>query len=462
MLKSKVKRYVRATRGYLHNRQLIRKKGSAPPVSQVDTKRLSKCKVIFAAIDALSWDILWPLIKKGKMPNLARLIDNGTYGPLKTLFPALSPELWNSIGTGKLPAKHGIVGFMTEDRQSGRSVPYTSNMRKCKTIWEILGDYGKTASVVGWWNTWPAEPVNGAMVSGILGYKEKDLTKKKGQDHHAEMTRKGRLRAGSFNKQTYPEGLFQEVEGVIRPPDEIGDAEPFIKDLWECSAGFSKSEKDVLRLITNVYNGDRTYVEIAKYLNEKLCPDFLTFYMAGVDVIGHKYWAYMEPHRFSVEVQEDKIAIYKDVILNYYMYVDQVIGEFSALMDDNTVMAVISDHGMSPDDRRFKKTGVNSGRHINEDGVFVFSGKHIRKCHQIEGNSILDITPTLLALFGLPSGDDMDGSVMSEIFEDGFFDTYPIYFFDGYDTGREFDLSPIESPVDEEIADRLRSLGYIE
>jgi predicted AlkP superfamily phosphohydrolase/phosphomutase len=150
------------------------------------------------------------------------------------------------------------------------------------------------------------------------------------------------------------------------------------------------------------------------------------------------------------------------VLRNYYRYVDNVIGKFAALMDDNTVMAVISDHGMSPDDRRFKKTGVNSGKHVNEDGVFVMAGRHIKKHCQVEGHSILDITPTLLALYGLPCGHDMDGSVMEAIFEDDFLRGRPVYYHDGYDVGRIFDPSPIESPVDEEIAERLRSLGYIE
>jgi predicted AlkP superfamily phosphohydrolase/phosphomutase len=461
-LKQKIKRHVRAAKGYFHNRRLIRDKVPAPTRSEVDSTRFSDCQIILAAIDAVSWDILWPLIEQGRAPNLGRLVANGSYGPLRTLYPALSPELWNSIGTGKVPNKHGVVGFVAQDPKSGKLVPYTSNMRRCKAIWEILGDYGKKVSVIGWWNTWPAEPVNGTMVSGILGYKEKDLGGPKRQDNHVELTRKGRLRAESFSDQTFPEGLFEKVKYLIRTPDKVDDAHPFMRELWSHDSDLSKTEREVLRLITHVYNSDRTYVDIAKHLLDTLSPDLLTFYVAGVDVVGHKYWAYMEPQSFSAQIPRHKIDLYKDVLKDYYTFVDEVVGHFVSGMKEDTIMAVISDHGMSADNRKFSKTGVNSGRHLDEDGVFILSGPHIRRNHRVEGSSILDVTPTLLASLGFPVGADMDGCALSEVFEEGFLEKYPLYYIEGYDKGKRFDSSPIESPVDEEIKERLRSLGYIE
>jgi len=462
VLRPQIKKMVRRVRGYWHNRRLIRAKRVAPK-DWVTERHANDNKIILMAIDALAWKILDPLLDQGRLPHLRWVIERGSYGPLKTLCPALSPELWNTIGTGKLPRKHGITGFMARDPETGRLVPYTSNMRRCKAIWEILGDHNKRVGVVGWWNTWPAEPVNGSMVSGILGYKVKDLEKTRNIDRFVEFTRKSRLKASSFDQQTYPGSLFDEIRGLIRPPTQFEDAHGFIRRIWEMGDGLGQTEKDSLRLMTSVYNIDRTYRDVAKHIYMESRLDFLTFYLAGVDVAGHKYWAYMEPERFRDLVSPGKIARYGGLIHDYYAYVDEVVGEFLAMADTDTTLAVVSDHGMSADARLFRKTGINSARHFDEDGVFVLMGPHIRANNRIGGTaSVLDITPTLLRLMGLPIGADMDGCPIEDVFTPAFRSENPVRLIRTYDADRRFTDNPIESPVDEEIKERLKSLGYID
>ena len=419
-------------------------------------------KVVLIGVDALTWDILSPLVDEGRVPNVAKLIAEGCSGPVRTLYPARSPEIWNSISTGKLPRKHGIRGFMTKDRATGRLRPLTSNMRKCSAIWEIVGHYGKEVGVVGWWNTWPAEQVNGSMVCGIIGYKNRDLGISSGPDNIVEPTRKARLKDSSFERQTHPEELYDEIKDLIRPEDQIEDAHPFVKRLWAREEELSEIEKASLSLLTNVYNSDRTYVEAAKYLYTKESPDLLAFYLSGVDVVGHKYWAYMQPDCFSGKVPEQRIGLYGDLIRDYYLFIDEVVGWFMSERTPETVITVISDHGMSADPRKFARNQINSGRHVDEDGVFIASGKYIREHFRAEDVSVLDITPTLLASYGLPAGADMDGRVAYEIFEDEFLKARPPYCVKTHDGGRQHSPVPVESPVDREIEERLRSLGYIE
>ncbi|MBW2174319.1 MAG: alkaline phosphatase family protein [Deltaproteobacteria bacterium] len=429
----------------------------------VEVCRANDSKIILLAIDALSWRLMTPLLDQGRLPNLKSLMQRGTYGPLKTICPALSPELWNSISTGKLPKKHGITGFMAKDPKTGKLVPFTSNMRRCHTIWEILGDYDKEVGVVGWWNSWPAEPVNGSMVSGILGYKIKDLEEVKGTDQFVELTRKSKLTASSFRQQAYPEPLFDEIREFIRPPDRFDDSHDFIKRTWENIDGMGQLEKQSLELITSVYNIDRTYKDIAKYIYTKSRPDFLTFYVAGVDVIGHKYWIYMEPEVFSRPPSDEKIKQYGSFIHEYYEYVDQIVGEFADLAGDDTILGVVSDHGMSADDSLFRRTGINSARHFDEDGIFILSGPSVKQDHVVRnGVSVLDITPTLLRLMGMPIGADMDGRPMEEALTSEFRSNNPVKYVASYDTGRKYTDAPVESPVDDEIKARLKSLGYID
>ena len=77
-----------------------------------------------------------PLIDAGKMPNLARLIEEGICGNIATLQPVLSPILWTSIATGKRAYKHGIHGFSEPDPLSGGIRPVTNLSRKTKASLE--------------------------------------------------------------------------------------------------------------------------------------------------------------------------------------------------------------------------------------------------------------------------------------------------------------------------------------
>ena len=125
-------------------------------------------KVILLGWDAADWQIIEPLMNAGHMPALQKLVANGTSGNISTLQPPLSPMLWNSIATGKSAAKHGILGFV-EPRADGSGVqPVTSTSRKTKAIWNIASQNGLSSTVVGWFASHPAEPVNGTIVSDQL------------------------------------------------------------------------------------------------------------------------------------------------------------------------------------------------------------------------------------------------------------------------------------------------------
>src|SRR5262245_61079923 len=95
--------------------------------------------------DAADWKMINPLLERGQMPNLHKLIDNGVMGNVASLSPMLSPILWTSIATGKHADKHMILGFAEPDGDSGKLRPVTSTSRKSKAIWNILSEHGKRA-----------------------------------------------------------------------------------------------------------------------------------------------------------------------------------------------------------------------------------------------------------------------------------------------------------------------------
>ena len=79
------------------------------------------------------------------------------------------PVIWTTIATGKTPDQHRIGHFVAVN-EKGEQLPVTSQMRKVKALWNILSDAGRRVGVVGWWATWPAEKVNGTIVSDHFAY----------------------------------------------------------------------------------------------------------------------------------------------------------------------------------------------------------------------------------------------------------------------------------------------------
>src|SRR5690606_19064360 len=122
-------------------------------------------KVLLIGWDAADWSVAQPLIEAGKMPSLKRLIEEGVSGDLATIRPVLSPMLWTSIATGKRAWQHGIHGFTEPCPETGGIRPITNLSRKTKAIWNILNQRGLRSSVIGWWPSHPAEPINGVMVT---------------------------------------------------------------------------------------------------------------------------------------------------------------------------------------------------------------------------------------------------------------------------------------------------------
>jgi len=99
-----------------------------------------KPKVLLIGFDGATWNTFRASLNQGLMPNLAGLIRNGVKAPLKTIRPTLSPVIWTSIATGKLPEKHGVKAIVDIHENTGRMFPLTSKKVKTKRIWQILSE----------------------------------------------------------------------------------------------------------------------------------------------------------------------------------------------------------------------------------------------------------------------------------------------------------------------------------
>jgi predicted AlkP superfamily phosphohydrolase/phosphomutase len=115
-------------------------------------------RVMVFGIDGGTWDVIIPLLKQGKLPNLRALMENGQYGILHSdAGSTYSPVVWTSIFTGKLPKNHGVTEWEFSD----------SRNRFSKSLWNILNEYGQKAITVNIPGTFPPEKILGIQISGF-------------------------------------------------------------------------------------------------------------------------------------------------------------------------------------------------------------------------------------------------------------------------------------------------------
>jgi hypothetical protein len=124
--------------------------------------------VIFVGLDGADWQLLDRYIASGAMPNLAALVSEGAGGVLTSLHPPLSPLVWTTMMTGASPVDHRILDFTRFNPLDGREEPITSDERRLPAVWNMATAAGRRVAVIGLWATFPAEAVNGLIVSDRL------------------------------------------------------------------------------------------------------------------------------------------------------------------------------------------------------------------------------------------------------------------------------------------------------
>ena len=104
---------------------------------------------------------------------------------------------------------------------------------------------------------------------------------------------------------------------------------------------------------------------------------------------------------------------------------------------------------------------VISGDH-RLNGIFLGWGEHIRKGERVDNVHIMDLAPTILHTLGLPVLEDMDGRVLSEVFDKDFARDHQVALEDRRADSRQERTVPYSREENEEIIERMRALGYIE
>jgi len=401
--------------------------------------------------DGADWDILEPYMAKGEMPNLARLREGGAWGRMMTDDPMLSPILWTSIATGKTADLHGITWFMS-DGPDGSKIPVTSRDRKVRTVWNIASEHDESVGVIGWWATWPAEPVHGFIVSDYVAYHSFGVT-------------------GSTLEvpgKTYPPDLMKMVEAVRVPPREVSTS-LLLSMVNTTAAGLDRDGGSgpyggpVQHLRQNI-STSLLYTNLATRLLPKERPRLFAIYYEGTDATEHLFGEYAPPKQ--PWVSEEDYQRYRGTLEAYWKWQDQLLGELLEKRGKNTVVMVISDHGFRTGDERLKENrfdiAVADQSHM-PDGIICLNGPGIQPGARIRGADIYDVAPTILHLLGLPVAQDMKGHVLEDAFTSDYRKKHPTATTPTYETGPwdRGDEIVVDKAAGKKLEEMLRSLGYI-
>src|SRR5579872_5757097 len=324
--------------------------------------------VIFVGLDAADWQLLDDYIAKGSMPNLGRLVNEGTSGVLETIRPPLSPLVWTTMMTGVSPLEHGILDFAQFDPKTGAKEPITSSSRRVPAIWNMASSQGKRVGVIGLWATYPAEPVNGTIVSD-------------------------RLFTFLFNQDAPP-------AGVVSPPDRDSWARDMLKrandqidesavkaylpwlthDEYVRNADARDPYAQPISALRRILIDTQVYDSLGRDIVATQKPDLGIVYFEGTDTIGHVFAPFAPPKQ--PQVSDADYERYHDVPERYFRHIDEVLGAYRQLAEaSNAVLMLASDHGFLWKEGRptaFSSNATSTAaKWHRSDGMYVIWGPGI-------------------------------------------------------------------------------------
>lgn len=367
-------------------------------------------RVVVVGVNGMEWDVLRPLLLQGELPNLARVIKNGTYGKLQTVSAPNCPRVYSTLFTSTRPEEHGVTGFIVG------GITANTNMLKEEPIWSILSKNDVTVGMANVPATFPVMPVNGYMISGMLT---------RGKD-----CEDGVLCAPKLS----------EVEGgsAVYPPELKADLLKNVGDYYiDCSRMPSAEqlkghESEVIDAwLKKVDLIREQQIKLFDYVLSTHPTEFTWLAQSCEDRTGH--WLYpIAPYNAGYNPKVNSVR--PDAFPHQYVGFDRVLGTVLKHIDENTYLIIVSDHGIKPL-REFEQTDPHAhmdhekttpviAKHDFADGddvpgSIIVMGPGIKRDFRLMGleASVYDVAPTILHLYGIKQPEQMRGHVLNQIFE---------------------------------------------
>lgn len=415
-------------------------------------------RVLLFGIDAADRVVIERMVARGELPHFARLMREGVTATMLVEEPVFSPVVWTSELTGFRPDAHGITSFTR--LTDGKRVPVTSNLRERKSVWEIAGDEGVEVGVVGHWVTWPADPVNGFLVSNYAFPPSPE-----------------------YEKEWTPTSDWDSIGFRTYPTEILADFRSYAKDSPLVRADEVPRAKRLDTALKHYFEKDMANLNGGIRLFDEYEPRFMTLYMESIDFFQHRLWLLHEYFEFrnhgkdmaplEVPEREPPEAAWTEMgalVGDSYRLADRWLGLLLERIDlSHDAIVVVSDHG-------FQSFPPGTERHIGDDRTLEMPFWHSDRALLIAAGPPFraggapddpirpeDVTPLVLYLLGLAIGEDMDGRVPPALLEPEVVSAFPIRTVPTHETARENrEQIPIASPADDAMRAMLKSLGYLD
>ncbi len=435
--------------------------------------------LIVIGLDGADWRYAEQLLQRGELPNLARLRASGAWGPLATLQPTLSPVIWTTVATGQPAHRHGVGGFLqprlrgvdeplpdlhvqdftglrwllqqARERELVRDLPITSHARRVPAIWNLAAQAGAPVALVGWWVTWPAEPVYGYVVSERAYYFN------------------GRP-ADAGERLTWPPGLYRDLAAQVQTYDQVGleqarrfasvSAEEWTEAL-RSGRGDARDALAELPYFLSLFETNRRHA-LAVMARGRAefgrSPDLMVLFRL-VDQVCHTSLQHSELVSEHVDSSEGGRAVFGRSVAEAYRQADAAVGELTAACGPGCNVLVMSDHGFELEEF---PGGLRRYHHRDAPaGLFAAAGPAFRP-GRVEGLGVLDVMPLLAYLKGLPVAADLKGRLPEELLQPELLAALAPRRVATYGTlARPESLEGVSGEVDAAMLERLRALGYI-
>jgi len=261
---------------------------------------MAQKRVLVMGLDCMTPDLAFDLYL-GDMPNLRRLMQDGTWGELASSHPPITVPAWMVMATSRDPGTLGAYGFRHRKNNS-YTEGWTANASTfdLPAVWDHLGAAGKKVCLVGLPPSYPVRPVAGWRVGCFLTPNRDKVF-------------------------TYPEDLAREVLEVA--PD------------YRFDVTFRTDSRD--ELLRELYLMADEHFRVVEHLAAKKPWDLLWFVEIGMDRIHHAFWKFSDPSHPLYEPGNP----YQTAIRDYYRHIDGLVGSLLDRVGPETAVLAVSDHG---------------------------------------------------------------------------------------------------------------------
>lgn len=274
-------------------------------------------RVRVIGVDGLDLKMAEQMIGRGEMPALAALLASGARGRLRVEAERVPAIVWTTVATGRGPEAHGIrsvegrrlpgmsrpvalgqgegrlasaVAAAADLLRITRTAPPTSLLRSVKAFWNVASEKGLRVGVVNWWATWPADAVNGYVVTDRAFFKLE--------------------RGGPPDREVHPPGEFARLKALLPP-----------------------TVKDRPRAL------DRFHAAAARLLRDGTPPDLEALYLPGLDIETMLQLGQAE----SVDLPSLDTRL--SAVREAYRLVDGILGEENNALAAGEVLMLVGDPG---------------------------------------------------------------------------------------------------------------------